>query len=157
MDRRGPGGSVTTSVATADLADLVSGRAPAIDPAPFDPNRAIGHRRDAVPVVVDGVRIVVEEGSTLAAALMNAGIDRFRVSVDGKPRGALRDGVCHEAASGRRRLHRACLIGRPRKSDRWLIRVADVAVVRQAAGIAAATVTEAGKRVLVVDEGRGPA
>jgi glycine/D-amino acid oxidase-like deaminating enzyme len=34
---------ITTSVATARiLADLVSGRAPAIDPAPFDPNRAMG-------------------------------------------------------------------------------------------------------------------
>jgi glycine/D-amino acid oxidase-like deaminating enzyme len=34
---------ITTSVATARiLADLVSGRAPAIDPAPFDPNRSIG-------------------------------------------------------------------------------------------------------------------
>lgn len=34
---------ITTSVATARvLADLIAGRAPAIDPTPFDPNRAAG-------------------------------------------------------------------------------------------------------------------
>ena len=50
-----------------------------------------------VPIVVDGVPVAAEEGATVAAALMNAGIDRFRVSVSGKPRGPLcAMGICHE-------------------------------------------------------------
>ena len=50
-----------------------------------------------VRIVVDGVPVAAEEGSTVAAALMNAGIDRFRVSVKGKPRGPLcAMGICHE-------------------------------------------------------------
>ena len=51
----------------------------------------------AVSIVVDGVRVAAEEGTTVAAALMNAGIDRFRESVSGKPRGPLcAMGICHE-------------------------------------------------------------
>jgi len=50
-----------------------------------------------VPIVVDGAPVRVEEGITLAAALMNAGIARFRASVDGEARGPLcAMGICHE-------------------------------------------------------------
>jgi sarcosine oxidase subunit alpha len=66
-----------------------------------------------VPIVVDGVRIEAEEGSTVAAALMNAGIDRFRTSVGGKPRGPLcAMGICHECrvTIGGIAQRRSCLV-----------------------------------------------
>jgi len=50
-----------------------------------------------IEIAVDGVRIAALEGTTVAAALMNAGIDRFRRSTQGTPRGPLcAMGICHE-------------------------------------------------------------
>lgn len=39
-----------------------------------------------VEIVVDGRPIAVTEGTVLAAALINAGVDAFRTSVTGQPR-----------------------------------------------------------------------
>jgi sarcosine oxidase subunit alpha len=69
--------------------------------------------KPAVAIVVDGVRVAAEEGSTVAAALMNAGIDRFRVSVSGEPRGPLcAMGICHECrvTIGGIAQRRSCLV-----------------------------------------------
>ena len=50
-----------------------------------------------VSIVVDGRTISAEEGTTVAAALVNAGVARFRGSVSGEPRGPLcAMGICHE-------------------------------------------------------------
>jgi D-hydroxyproline dehydrogenase subunit gamma len=44
--------------------------------------------RPLVPVTLDGVRLDLPEGANLAAALLGAGIDRFRAKpVSGAPRG----------------------------------------------------------------------
>lgn len=52
---------------------------------------------EQVELRVDGRPIVVTAGSTLAAALMNAGVSVLRHSVSGEPRGALCGmGVCQE-------------------------------------------------------------
>ena len=63
-------------------------------------------------ILVDGRLLEVEEGLTVAAALLNAGEDAFRDSVTGAPRGPLCGmGICFECrvtidgAPGRR----ACL------------------------------------------------
>jgi predicted molibdopterin-dependent oxidoreductase YjgC len=46
---------------------------------------------------VDGQELAVEEGTTLAAALWNAGFARFRTSVSGEPRGPICGmGICFE-------------------------------------------------------------
>ena len=39
-----------------------------------------------VEIVVDGRRVMVPEGASLAAALLSLGITRFRTSVSGEPR-----------------------------------------------------------------------
>ncbi|HET9793258.1 MAG TPA: (2Fe-2S)-binding protein [Thermoanaerobaculia bacterium] len=50
-----------------------------------------------IRLVVDGRAISAEEGTTVAAALVNAGITAFRTSVTGAPRGPLCGmGICHE-------------------------------------------------------------
>ena len=50
-----------------------------------------------VEIAVDGVRIAAGEGTTVAAALMNAGVVAFRTSRTGTPRGPLcAMGICHE-------------------------------------------------------------
>ncbi|HEY9426140.1 MAG TPA: (2Fe-2S)-binding protein [Gemmatimonadaceae bacterium] len=41
---------------------------------------------ESVEIVVDGERLRVTEGMTLAAALTDAGVTAFRVSVSGAPR-----------------------------------------------------------------------
>lgn len=48
-------------------------------------------------ITVDGRRLRVEPGATLAAALWNAGIFHLRRSAGGSPRGALcAMGICYE-------------------------------------------------------------
>ena len=48
-------------------------------------------------IVVDGVAHEVEPGSTVAAALWNAGVSSFRRSVDGSARGPIcAMGICFE-------------------------------------------------------------
>ena len=50
-----------------------------------------------VEVVIDGERYRVAAGTTVAAALWNAGAHRFRRSVDGEPRGPICFmGICFE-------------------------------------------------------------
>jgi sarcosine oxidase subunit alpha len=50
-----------------------------------------------VPIVVDGQPMSAPEGSTVAAALVDGGVARFRRSVSGQPRGPLcAMGICHE-------------------------------------------------------------
>jgi len=50
-----------------------------------------------IAITIDGERVSVEEGATVAAALWNAGVARFRSSVSGAPRGPLcAMGICHE-------------------------------------------------------------
>lgn len=50
-----------------------------------------------VEIVADGRRLDVRAGSSVAAALLGAGIDAFRVSSTGEPRGPLCGmGTCHE-------------------------------------------------------------
>lgn len=50
-----------------------------------------------VEILVDGALLAVEEGTTVAAALMNAGITGFRSSTAGTPRGPLcAMGICQE-------------------------------------------------------------
>ena len=52
---------------------------------------------DRVPIVVDGRPVAAEPGTTVAAALINAGIAAFRTSAAGAPRGPLcAMGICHE-------------------------------------------------------------
>lgn len=50
-----------------------------------------------IVIEVDGRRLPVPPGITVAAALLNAGIAGFRTSVSGEPRGPLCGmGVCQE-------------------------------------------------------------
>jgi sarcosine oxidase subunit alpha len=50
-----------------------------------------------VPIVVDDRPVSAEAGTTVAAALVNAGVSAFRTSVGGSPRGPLCGmGICHE-------------------------------------------------------------
>ena len=51
----------------------------------------------SITIEVDGQRLTVEPGMTVAAALVNAGVQAFRISVSGEPRGPLCGmGVCQE-------------------------------------------------------------
>ncbi len=51
----------------------------------------------SIQIVVDGRSIAASSGTTLAAALLNAGVDAFRQSVDGLARGPVcAMGTCHE-------------------------------------------------------------
>jgi sarcosine oxidase subunit alpha len=52
---------------------------------------------ERIEISVDGRKLRVEAGLTLAAALWNAGIPHLRYSVSGEPRGALcAMGICYE-------------------------------------------------------------
>ena len=53
--------------------------------------------RNAVEIEVDGRRVAVAAGITVAAALLEYGVTTFRTSVRGEPRGPLCGmGICHE-------------------------------------------------------------
>lgn len=64
-------------------------------------------------IVVDGTRVRVSEGMTLASALMDAGVAAFRISVSGTPRAPICGmGSCFECrvtVNGRPH-QRSCLI-----------------------------------------------
>ena len=68
---------------------------------------------EMVEITVDGERLRVSEGTTLAAALMDAGVAAFRVSVSGMPRAPICGmGSCFECrvtVDGRPH-QRSCLI-----------------------------------------------
>ena len=68
---------------------------------------------ESVEIVVDGERLRVSEGMTLASALMDAGVSAFRVSVSGAPRAPICGmGSCFECrvtVNGRPQ-QRSCLI-----------------------------------------------
>jgi sarcosine oxidase subunit alpha len=68
---------------------------------------------ESVEIVVDGERLRVSEGMTLASALMDAGVTAFRVSVGGAPRAPICGmGSCFECrvtVNGRPH-QRSCLI-----------------------------------------------
>ncbi len=97
---------ITTSLGTAQLlADLVVGREPAIDAAPYAPcactltrcGSLMSPRAAAVELVVDDAPVSAERGVSLAAALLNAGVWAFRESVSGTARAPLCGmGICFE-------------------------------------------------------------
>lgn len=68
---------------------------------------------ESVEIVVDGERLRVSEGMTLASALMDADVSAFRVSVSGAPRAPICGmGSCFECrvtVNGQQQ-QRACLI-----------------------------------------------
>jgi sarcosine oxidase subunit alpha len=68
---------------------------------------------ERVEIVVDGRRLRVSAGMTLAAALMDAGVGAFRISVTGMPRAPICGmGSCFECrvtVNGRPH-QRSCLI-----------------------------------------------
>jgi predicted molibdopterin-dependent oxidoreductase YjgC len=68
---------------------------------------------EMVEIVVDGRRLRVSAGMTLAAALMDAGVGAFRISVTGMPRAPICGmGSCFECrvtVNGRPH-QRSCLI-----------------------------------------------
>jgi D-hydroxyproline dehydrogenase subunit gamma len=50
-----------------------------------------------VKIILDGKTLTVERGTTVAAAMLNAGVSVFRESVSGEPRAPLCGmGVCYE-------------------------------------------------------------
>lgn len=52
---------------------------------------------ETVEIEVDGRRVSVAAGCTVAAALLDHGVSAFRASVRGEPRGPLCGmGICHE-------------------------------------------------------------
>lgn len=52
---------------------------------------------EPVTILVDGRPFTVASGTSVAVALLNRGIARFRTSVSGEPRGPLcAMGTCHE-------------------------------------------------------------
>ena len=131
---------------------------------------------ERVEIFVDDRPIQAEQGTTVAAAMLDAGVTAFRASVGGEPRAPLCGmGICYECRvtidgapqqrscmtrvkPGMRVFTRAQPLravagaAEPR-SDR-----ADVVVIGGGpAGIAAATrAAESGARVILVDEGVGP-
>ena len=131
---------------------------------------------ERVEIFVDDRPLQVEQGITVAAAMLDAGVTAFRTSVDGAPRAPLCGmGICYECrvtidgvAQQRSCMTRVApgmrVFTRPRQAE-GAVGVeeprrerADVVVVGGGpAGIAAATrAAEAGARVLLVDEGLGP-
>lgn len=68
---------------------------------------------ELVEIVVDGQRLRVSEGVTLAAALLDAGVGAFRISVSGMPRAPICGmGSCFECrvtVNGRPH-QRSCLV-----------------------------------------------
>jgi predicted molibdopterin-dependent oxidoreductase YjgC len=70
-------------------------------------------RRGAAFLVVDGRSVRIEGASTVAAVLLNAGIESFRRSVTDEGRGPLcAMGICHECrvTIGGVAHRRACLV-----------------------------------------------
>ncbi|HKT07612.1 MAG TPA: FAD-dependent oxidoreductase [Gemmatimonadaceae bacterium] len=131
-----------------------------------------------VTITVDGRPIVAPEGTTLASAMLGAGITQFRTSVTGEARAPVCGmGVCFECrvtVDGRPH-QRSCLIPcadglrvetAPNDVGAWapeaererVVRACDVAVIGGGpAGIAAASAAaEAGARVIVIDHGLRP-
>ncbi|HSC32460.1 MAG TPA: FAD-dependent oxidoreductase [Gemmatimonadaceae bacterium] len=131
-----------------------------------------------VTVIVDGRPITAPDGATLASAMLGAGVTHFRTSVTGAPRAPVCGmGVCFECrvtVDGRPH-QRSCLIPctdgmrvetSPNGIAAWApppdivhdTRRCDVAVVGGGpAGIAAAVAaSEAGARVIVIDQGMRP-
>lgn len=52
---------------------------------------------ETVEIEIDGRRVAVAAGWSVAAALLDHGVSAFRVSVRGEPRGPLCGmGICHE-------------------------------------------------------------
>jgi sarcosine oxidase subunit alpha len=52
---------------------------------------------ETVEIELDGARVSVTPGTTVAAAMLNAGASTFRTSVSGEPRGPLCGmGICFE-------------------------------------------------------------
>ena len=52
---------------------------------------------DTVTVIVNGVSVTMPAGSMVAAAILKTGVDGFRRSVSGEPRGPLCGmGICFE-------------------------------------------------------------
>ena len=67
---------------------------------------------ELVDILVDGEKVIVDSEMSLAAALLQMGISRFRKSVDGEPRGPLCGmGICFDCrvTVGEDRHVRACL------------------------------------------------
>ncbi len=63
-------------------------------------------------IAIDGARVEVAEGTSVAAALWNAGISRFRRSVGGAARGPIcAMGICYECrvTIDGERYRRACM------------------------------------------------
>ena len=60
-------------------------------------NLGLGYSNPTQRLVVDGKPLEVAVGTNVAAALLNAGVRRFRRSVDGEPRGPIcAMGICFE-------------------------------------------------------------
>ncbi len=75
-----------------------------------------------VTFTVDGRAVTAAAGCSVAAAMMNAGIRRFRRSVGGEPRGPLCGmGVCYEC--------RVTVDGRPHQKGCQVAVAAGMAVV----------------------------
>ncbi|MGH7670984.1 MAG: (2Fe-2S)-binding protein [Gemmatimonadaceae bacterium] len=52
---------------------------------------------DPVPILIDGRPHAVPAGTSVAVALLAAGVSRFRTSVQGQPRGPVCGmGICYE-------------------------------------------------------------
>lgn len=50
-----------------------------------------------ITLTINKISITVDEGTTIAAAILNAGVTAFRKSVTGEPRGAVCGmGICFE-------------------------------------------------------------
>ena len=67
---------------------------------------------EMVDIIVDGKTVSVDSKMSLAAALLQAGVSRFRTSVGGEPRGPLCGmGICFDCrvTVGEVRHVRACL------------------------------------------------
>ncbi len=81
---------------------------------------------ESVEIVVDGERLRVSEGMTLASALVDAGVVAFRVSVSGTPRAPICGmGSCFEC--------RVTVNGRPHQRS-CLIPCTEGMIVETAAG-----------------------
>ena len=62
--------------------------------------RDVGRRANKLSISIDGRPLQVDEGTTVAAAILNAG-SRSRISVRGEPRQPLCGmGICYECRAG---------------------------------------------------------
>ena len=129
-----------------------------------------------IEIFVDGRPLEVEQGMTVAAAMLDAGVTAFRTSVAGEPRAPLCgmgicyecrvtiDGVAQQRSCMTRVASRMRVFTTPHATDEPIAAVeprserADVVVIGGGpAGIAAATrAAESGARVVLVDEGLAP-